>query len=79
MKENSAPVRADEPSKTGEWLTRQEAAQLCGLTVATMDQYRQLRRQGIERGPAFVQMGKRPNILYSRTECEAWLLARAGK
>lgn len=77
MKENNAPIRAEEPSKTGDWLTRKEAAELCGLTVATMDQYRQLRSKGISRGPAFERKGNGWTVLYSRAECEAWLAQRA--
>lgn len=76
MKENSAPVRAEEPVKTKDWLDRREAAEFCGLTVATMDQYRQLRGKGIDRGPAFERRGW--TVLYARAECEAWLQRRKG-
>lgn len=74
MKKNSANQQMEEPTKGREWLTRVEAAEVCGLTVATMDQYRQLRARGIDRGPSFDRRGRA--VLYTRTDCEAWLRRR---
>lgn len=57
-------------------LTRHETAELTGLTVFTLDQYRMLRKHGLERGPDFVKRGH--YIFYPRRAVEAWLAKREG-
>ncbi|SFI90739.1 helix-turn-helix domain-containing protein [Albimonas pacifica] len=77
MDYDNAPARAEKPAKHV-WLDVREASEFCGLTVATLAQYRQLRKKGLSRGPAFQRV--QGSIFYSQAECEAWLQRRrAGK
>lgn len=55
-------------------LTRKQASEATGLTVFTLDQYRQLRRAGIERGPEFVNVGHR--VMYPAAAVDAFLRKR---
>lgn len=59
-------------------LTRAEAAEATGLSVFTLDQYRQLRKRGISRGPDFVVRDGR-RIYYAHSAVEAWLSRRASR
>ncbi|MED5549748.1 MAG: hypothetical protein VX529_10350 [Pseudomonadota bacterium] len=72
MKNHSETGAPDTPSKPH--LTTRETAQATGLTVFTLEQYRQLRKQGIERGPGFVKHGTA--VLYPLSEVEAYLAKR---
>ncbi|MDF2231587.1 hypothetical protein P2H44_03385 [Albimonas sp. CAU 1670] len=77
MDYDNAPARAEKPAKHA-WLDAREAAEFCGLTVATMAQYRSLRKKDLEYGPAFERV--EGAIFYAQAECEAWLQRRrAGK
>jgi predicted DNA-binding transcriptional regulator AlpA len=54
-----------------------EAAEATGLTTHTLEQYRQLRKRGVVRGPDFVQFGR--SVLYSREAVDAFIASRTGE
>lgn len=52
VQNHTAQLGANEPAK-GELLTTAEVAAITGLTVNTLENYRSLRRRGLDRGPEF--------------------------
>ncbi|MEM1380756.1 MAG: helix-turn-helix domain-containing protein [Pseudomonadota bacterium] len=73
MQNDTAQLGANEPAK-GELLTTAEVAALTGLTRNTLESYRSLRRQGMDRGPEFVTRGRA--VLYPRVAVDAYLAAK---
>lgn len=65
---------AESPSAEPAFLTSRQAAEATGLTTHTLEQYRQLRKRGVMRGPDFVQFGR--SVLYPREAVAAFIAAR---
>ncbi len=63
---------ANEPA----FLTTAQAAQATGITAASLEQYRALRRSGIFRGPDFVKSGRA--VFYTREAVDAFIASRRG-
>lgn len=74
MIENDSAHPSARTPANGEMLSTREAAEATGLTVFTLDQYRQLRKRGVDRGPEFVREGR--SVLYPRRAVDAWLARR---
>lgn len=72
MGDHAAEPRSAEPA----FMTTAEASLATGITAFSLEQYRQLRKRGIVRGPDFVRFGR--SVLYPRQAVEAFIAARSG-
>jgi hypothetical protein len=64
------------PSAEPTFLTTAQAALVTGITVESLEQYRQLRKRGIVYGPDFVRFGR--SVLYPREAVAAFIASRNG-
>jgi hypothetical protein len=64
------------PSAEPTFLTTAQASQATGITVESLEQYRQLRKRGVIRGPDFVRFGR--SVLYPREAVAAFVASRTG-
>ena len=74
---NNAPSEGiAKPANSSELLTIQQASEICGITVNSLRQYKQLLKVGIERGPKITLAGI--NIRYKRADVEDFTAKKAG-